>query len=83
MGVRLLRESAEVLVAAGRDRTTPVAIIESGWTDHQRTTVGTLGDIADLAESNNVASPAVVVVGDVVNAITDLSSGGGSPGERQ
>jgi uroporphyrin-III C-methyltransferase / precorrin-2 dehydrogenase / sirohydrochlorin ferrochelatase len=66
MGVRLLRDSAAALVAAGRDPSTPVAIIERGWTPEQRTTVGTLATIADLAERHRVASPAVVVVGDVV-----------------
>lgn len=66
MGVRLLRESAAALVAAGRRVDTPVAVIERGWTPAQRTTVGTLATIADLAEAQAVESPAVVVVGDVV-----------------
>jgi uroporphyrin-III C-methyltransferase / precorrin-2 dehydrogenase / sirohydrochlorin ferrochelatase len=66
MGIRLLRESAAALVAAGRPTSTPVAIVERGWTDRQRTTVGTLADIADIAESRAVTSPAVVVVGEVV-----------------
>jgi uroporphyrin-III C-methyltransferase/precorrin-2 dehydrogenase/sirohydrochlorin ferrochelatase len=66
MGIRLLRESAAALVAAGRPGSTPVAVVERGWTARQRTTVGTLADIADLAEARAVASPAVVVVGEVV-----------------
>lgn len=66
MGVRLLRDSAAALVASGRPATTPVAIVERGWTPRQRTTVGTLADIADLAEARAVESPAVVVVGEVV-----------------
>jgi uroporphyrin-III C-methyltransferase/precorrin-2 dehydrogenase/sirohydrochlorin ferrochelatase len=66
MGVRLLRDSAAALVASGRAATTPVAVVERGWTEQQRTTVGTLADIADLAEARDVQSPAVVVVGEVV-----------------
>lgn len=66
MGVRLLRDSCAALVAAGRDPATPVAVVERGWTSRQRTTVGTLVDVADLAEARGVESPAVVVVGEVV-----------------
>jgi uroporphyrin-III C-methyltransferase/precorrin-2 dehydrogenase/sirohydrochlorin ferrochelatase len=74
MGVRLLRDSAAALVAAGRPASTPVAIVERGWTPRQRTTVGTLADIADLAEARGVESPAVVVVGDVVALRAELGA---------
>ena len=74
MGVRLLRGSAAALVTAGRSATTPVAIVEGGWTPRQRTTVGTLADIADLAEARAVESPAIVVVGDVVAMRTQLGA---------
>jgi uroporphyrin-III C-methyltransferase/precorrin-2 dehydrogenase/sirohydrochlorin ferrochelatase len=74
MGVRLLRGSAAALVASGRPSTTPVAIVERGWTPQQRTTVGTLDDIADLAEARGVESPAVVVVGDVVSLRAGLGA---------
>lgn len=66
MGVAGLRETAELLVRHGRPADCPVGIVESGWTSEQRVTVGTLADIADRAEAVGVASPAVVVVGDVV-----------------
>lgn len=66
MGVAGLRETAARLVAAGRPADCPVGIVENGWTPQQRTTLGTLADIADRAERVGVASPAVVVVGDVV-----------------
>jgi uroporphyrin-III C-methyltransferase/precorrin-2 dehydrogenase/sirohydrochlorin ferrochelatase len=66
MGVRLLAASAAALVAGGRPGSTPVAIVERGWTPRQRTTVGTLADIATLAAEQAVESPAVVVVGEVV-----------------
>jgi uroporphyrin-III C-methyltransferase/precorrin-2 dehydrogenase/sirohydrochlorin ferrochelatase len=74
MGVRLLRSSAEALVSAGRPASTPVAIVERGWTATQRTTVGTLAGIADLAEARGVESPAVVVVGDVVALRSQLGA---------
>jgi len=43
-----------------------VALIESGWTPAQRTTVTTLERAADDAEAAGVRAPAIVVVGDVV-----------------
>ena len=66
MGVAGLRETAARLVGAGRPASCPVGIVENGWTPQQRVTLGTLADIADRAERVGVASPAVVVVGDVV-----------------
>jgi uroporphyrin-III C-methyltransferase/precorrin-2 dehydrogenase/sirohydrochlorin ferrochelatase len=65
--VSRLRETAQALVAAGRSADTPVAIIESGWTPAQRTTVTTLRNCADDAERAGVRPPAVVVVGEVVS----------------
>jgi uroporphyrin-III C-methyltransferase / precorrin-2 dehydrogenase / sirohydrochlorin ferrochelatase len=66
MGVTALADTARRLVESGRPPTTPVALVESGWTPGQRTTVTTLEDAAEVAEREGVRSPAVVVVGDVV-----------------
>ena len=66
MGVKRLRDTADELVAAGHDPETPVAVIESGWSDQQRVTVGTLATIADRADESGARPPAVTVIGDVV-----------------
>jgi len=66
MGVTRLAETARALVAAGRPASTPVALVEDGFGPRQRTTVGTLADIADRARAVGVRAPAVTVVGDVV-----------------
>lgn len=66
MGTRTLAAVSEALIRSGRPASTPAAIIEKGWTPQQRTVTGTLGDIADLARVTGVASPAIVVIGDVV-----------------
>ena len=66
MGVTALADTARRLVESGRPPTTPVALVESGWTPAQRTTVTTLADAAEVAEREGVRSPAVVVVGEVV-----------------
>ncbi len=71
MGVARLHETANLLIEHGHDATTPVAIVERGWTATQRTTVGTLATIADLAAARAVESPAVIVVGDVVRLAHD------------
>ena len=66
MAVRTLGELAERLVRAGRDVSTPVAMIHWGTTAAQRTITGTLGDIAARAEGDKLGPPALVVVGEVV-----------------
>ena len=64
MGAGKLPSIAGALIQAGRRPETPVAIVESGWTTEQRTTITSLGE----AESGTVRvkPPAVVVIGDVV-----------------
>lgn len=64
MGAGKLPSIAGALIGAGRSRETPVAIVESGWTNEQQTTITSLGE----AESGTtrVKPPAVVVIGDVV-----------------
>jgi len=66
MGVSTLRDTTRILVENGRPGSCPVAIIERGFLPDQRVTLGTLDDIADTALFRGVRSPAVVVVGDVV-----------------
>ncbi len=66
MGVSRLRENVEALLANGKPRDTPVAIIERGATEKERITAGTLGNIVGLAELREVRSPAIIVVGEVV-----------------
>jgi uroporphyrin-III C-methyltransferase/precorrin-2 dehydrogenase/sirohydrochlorin ferrochelatase len=74
MGVGRLAEVGAGLVAAGRDPATPVAVIERGWTPRQREVRGTLTTIAALAHAAGIASPAVIVIGDVVAVDTGLES---------
>lgn len=66
MGVGTLAHSAHVLAQGSRGLDCPVAIIEDGYGERERITVGTLATIAQLAATRHVRSPAVIVVGDVV-----------------
>lgn len=72
MGISTLRATTRQLMAAGRRPSTPVAFIESGWTDAQRTTVTTLDKAADIAEQEQVRAPAIIVIGDVVSVRSEL-----------
>jgi uroporphyrin-III C-methyltransferase/precorrin-2 dehydrogenase/sirohydrochlorin ferrochelatase len=65
MGVARLADHAARLVEAGMAPSTPVAVVENGTLPGQRTTTGTLADIAAVAAARGVGNPAVVVVGDV------------------
>ena len=66
MGVGTLGHSAHVLARGARGAECPVAVIEDGYGEHQRVTIGTLGTIVAQAAQRRVRNPAVIVVGDVV-----------------
>lgn len=70
MGVARLPRLVAGLAAAGLPADTPVAVVERGWTDTQRTTVGDLAGIADAVAAREVRSPAIIVVG-AVAALAD------------
>lgn len=64
-----LMKSAHIqaqLLAAGRAADTPIAILENGTRPEQRVITGTLAQLADLIEQQQVQSPALLVIGEVV-----------------
>lgn len=73
MGLSHLQEIAEGLMSAGRSPQTPAAVISNGTRNNQRKCVGTLATISGLVESAQLPSPAVIVVGEVVDLQKDLS----------
>ena len=66
MGVGNLSYICQQLIAHGRKATTPVAIIERGTTEKQRTITGNLETIIDLAAQESIENPAMILVGEVV-----------------
>ena len=66
MGVTHLEAICRTLVKAGKDETTPAAVIESGTLASQRVFEGTLSTIAGVARSGGVHPPALLVIGPVV-----------------
>ena len=67
MGVARLREISASFIENGAAPETPIALTQWATTGAQKTIVGTLANIADIAESENFGSPAVAVIGSVVN----------------
>jgi uroporphyrinogen III methyltransferase / synthase len=65
MGVRVLPEIAERLIAAGRRPGEPAAVVERGTLPGQRTVLATLADVAERAAAARIRAPAVTVVGEV------------------
>jgi uroporphyrinogen III methyltransferase / synthase len=72
MGASNLKSIAEELMAHGRTPGTPVAVIQCGTTNRQKTVTGTLADIVEVARRAKVGAPAVIVVGEVVNLREEL-----------
>ena len=66
MGVKRLTPITRTLIGHGLDDRTPAAIIEWGTLPRQRTMIGTLSTIADLARDGHFQPPAITVIGEVV-----------------
>lgn len=67
MGVKHLPAISEHLIAAGLAADTPAICIEWGTTERQRSVEGTLATLPALAAASQIESPALTVIGAVVN----------------
>jgi len=67
MGIEKLEQNMNNLIEMGKSPETPVAIITWGTLPRQLTLTGTIGTIASIAKEREIASPGIIVVGDVVN----------------
>lgn len=66
MGMHNLVPLTTALRRAGLSGDTPAAVVERGFAPDQRSVVGTLATLADLAARAGASSPSVIVVGEVV-----------------
>jgi uroporphyrin-III C-methyltransferase len=73
MGVATLPMISRRLLAAGLAPTTPVAVIEQGTVAQQRMVTGPLAEIAGRVTTAGLRSPAVIVIGRVVELSALLS----------
>jgi uroporphyrin-III C-methyltransferase len=71
MGLKQLPLIAARLMAAGKDRNTPGAVISGGNAPHSAFVRAPLAGLAEAAENAGVTAPAVILVGDVAGL--DLS----------
>jgi len=73
MGAGNLDSIVKRLVAGGKPKDTPVAVIRWGTTPKQKTVVGTLKNIVKLSRKNRISPPAIIVVGETVTLRKELS----------
>ncbi len=71
MGINTLPIIAQKLIEYGRDINTPAALIRKGTQPEQKTYRGTIGNLAALVEKHNITPPTLIVIGDVVNQLTE------------
>jgi uroporphyrinogen III methyltransferase/synthase len=67
MGVTRLGAICRAMIGEGKPAETPAAIVRSGTLPTQRTIVGTLANLAELASQAGIGPPALLVVGEVVS----------------
>jgi uroporphyrin-III C-methyltransferase len=75
MGVARCAGISAALIAGGHDPGTPAAVIQSANTPEQREHVTTLRDLAADIERLGIASPAILVIGEVVRGALALRQG--------
>lgn len=73
MGVGNLPKIVERLVANGKSKETPVALVQWGTRPEQRVVTGTLENIVEVVRVNGITSPSIIIVGDVVTMRDTLS----------
>ncbi|MDO3381405.1 uroporphyrinogen-III C-methyltransferase [Gilvimarinus algae] len=74
MGVSRAELISEQLIRAGMAITTPAAIIENGCRDNQRVISTELSSLQQAVEEHKVQSPALIMVGEVVNLAQQLKA---------
>ena len=71
MGLHNLSKISSKLIEIGKSKDYPVAVISKGTTKDQEVVVGTLDNIVE--KSNGIATPALIVVGQVVSLREQLN----------
>ena len=83
MGLINSGEIVKQLMTNGRNGSTPVALVERGTTDAQRVVTGRLDNLVELIQDNEVKSPALIIIGEVVALQQKLQWYGDAPGHNE
>ena len=73
MGLTSLGSITEGFLKHGADPATPAAVVENGTREGQRVITGTLESLQDKSAAAEIKSPALIIVGSVVNLRDKLS----------
>jgi uroporphyrin-III C-methyltransferase len=73
MGMGKLQEIVNVFNDEGKQNV-PIAIIQNGTTKDEKFGVGTIATIGDVVREKQLSSPAIIVIGEVVNQRSILDS---------
>ena len=66
MGMHKLSQIVSAFVNEGKSQT-PIAIIQNGTRQAEKVGIGTIETILNVVEKQHLSSPAIIVIGDVVN----------------
>jgi uroporphyrin-III C-methyltransferase/precorrin-2 dehydrogenase/sirohydrochlorin ferrochelatase len=72
MAVERMRVIADTLMRYGRSPDTPVAVIQNGTLQSQRTLMASLATVADEMTASGVRPPAIIVAGEVVQVAQEI-----------
>ena len=67
MGLTALKDISASLIKFGMKPSMPVAVVEKGTTKEQRVFTSTIDQVYDVATKNEAKSPALLIIGEVVN----------------
>jgi uroporphyrin-III C-methyltransferase/precorrin-2 dehydrogenase/sirohydrochlorin ferrochelatase len=74
MAVERMRVIADTLMRYGRSPDAPVAVIQDGTLQSQRTLMASLATVSDEMTASGVRPPAIIVVGEVVQVAQEIDT---------
>jgi uroporphyrin-III C-methyltransferase/precorrin-2 dehydrogenase/sirohydrochlorin ferrochelatase len=66
MGLHTLSIISEELIKAGMSRNMPIAVVQEGTRKNQKVLISTLSRVVKKVEKENIVSPALLIIGEVV-----------------